>query len=212
MGRGSPRARGSRAWLLVLLLLRLPLPVRGAEAFQGEWDVPRGAGEVAVWDGGPEPPPLPPRNPHHGGREDRQGLRRTCPGTLSCTWAGLAAQTDTLCRAATVAVAKQWGWGVVPFDQLPRFPNPSARILCLGHPQTPSASVDFPAPPALRRSPLVSRSPCCALRLGDQLQPHAARGLIPYPRALGRCLCVVDIVALFGEVEKAASDRRGPGR
>lgn len=36
MGRGSPRARGSRAWLLVLLLLRLPLPVRGAEAFQGK--------------------------------------------------------------------------------------------------------------------------------------------------------------------------------
>ncbi|XP_045664212.1 disintegrin and metalloproteinase domain-containing protein 33 isoform X2 [Ursus americanus] len=36
MGRGSPRARGSRAWLLVLLLLRLPLSVRGAEAFQGK--------------------------------------------------------------------------------------------------------------------------------------------------------------------------------
>ncbi|XP_034861843.1 disintegrin and metalloproteinase domain-containing protein 33 isoform X2 [Mirounga leonina] len=34
MGRGAPRARGSRACLL-LLLLRLPWPVWGAEAFQG---------------------------------------------------------------------------------------------------------------------------------------------------------------------------------
>ncbi|XP_045837021.1 disintegrin and metalloproteinase domain-containing protein 33 isoform X2 [Meles meles] len=34
MGWGSRRAGGSRAWLLLLLLLRLPLPVWGVEAFQ----------------------------------------------------------------------------------------------------------------------------------------------------------------------------------
>ena len=48
MGRGSLRARGSQASLLLLLLLWLPLQVSGTEAFQGEWDVPRGAGQVTV--------------------------------------------------------------------------------------------------------------------------------------------------------------------
>ncbi|XP_032207173.1 disintegrin and metalloproteinase domain-containing protein 33 isoform X2 [Mustela erminea] len=35
MGWGSRRAGGSRAWLLLLLLLRLPLPLWGVEEFQG---------------------------------------------------------------------------------------------------------------------------------------------------------------------------------
>lgn len=59
MGWGSRRAGGSRAWLLLLQLLRLPLPLWGVEAFQGECDVPRRAGEVAV--------------SHHGGWEDKGG-------------------------------------------------------------------------------------------------------------------------------------------
>lgn len=123
MGRGAPRARGSRACLL-LLLLRLPWPVWGAEAFQGEWDVPRGAGEVAVR--------------HRGGWEGREGLRRTCAGTLSCPGAGLGAQTDTLCATATVAMAKRGAGGSggrSPLSSRPSSQNPLPGLSALTSPR-----------------------------------------------------------------------------
>lgn len=96
MGRGTRRARGSLAWLL-LLRLWPSWPVGGAEAFQGECS-PRGSRATVRGPLGQE------EGRAWGGLgESLWDLRRD----PQLYWAGLGAHTCTLCSAATVRGPQQ---------------------------------------------------------------------------------------------------------
>lgn len=80
MGRGPLRAPGlpPPAWLL-LLLLRLPWSVWGAEAFRGEWERPEAQAWSLSGDGEVEqtPNPLPSPGSAPPGQGIREGLGRS---------------------------------------------------------------------------------------------------------------------------------------
>lgn len=137
MGRGSLRAPGSPlAWLLLLLLLlRRPWSVWGAEAFRGEWERPEGRlGHCQGLEGLNRPPPPSCSSlPGMRRRQDRE-LERVGKVSLGSAQGfspelGLRAQTCTLCPTATVLQTRQSGWNPyrlsssAPPTLLPGFPD-----------------------------------------------------------------------------------------